>query len=449
MAQALKGHRPCGPIAILPWSDVVEDFLDHIGVSLRGFTEEMSGGWLFGYVTALQRAGVGSVIVVFSGRGREPARLLHRSSGTPIIVLPASWGYDRVREIVVNPYGWSTREMFGDRIGRRRVPYTMLRPFVPYLATPLRPLARVLRDERCSAILCQEYEYARFESAVFLGRLLRLPVFATFQGGTSPHSWLERRVRPLSLRRAAGLIIGSRDEALRVERTYRVPPEKIRQIPNPLDLEVWGRADRDVVRSELGVQRDVVVAWHGRVDIPRKGLDVLLESWHLVVGERAGRRLRLLLVGTGRDAPEVRRRLEHSPEGSVLWIDEYVLDKRRIASYLAAADVYAFPSRIEGFPVAPLEAMASALPIVAADAPGIAEILGDDERRGGIVVRPGDPGAFASALGRLLDDTELRLELSRRARRRVEWFSLESVGHQLAELLTGAGMSELDAPPGR
>ena len=39
-------------------------------------------------------------------------------------------------------------------------------------------------------------------------------------------------------------------------------------------------------------------------------------------------------------------------------VDEYVLDKRRVAALLSAGDIYAFPSRHEGFPVAPLEAMA-------------------------------------------------------------------------------------------
>ncbi len=435
MAQALKRGGASGPIAILPWSDVIEDFLDHLGVSLQRFAAEMSGGWLFGYVAALQRAGVGSLIVVFSRRARHPERLLHRSTGAPIMVLPTSRAYDRVRKVVQNPYGWSKAEMFGDPRGWRRLPYGMLRPFVPYLATPLWRLARLLRDERCSAILCQEYEYGRFESAVLLGQLLRVPVVASFQGGTSPHSWLERRVRPLSLRLATGLVIGSREEAQRVARVYGVPPTKIKHIPNPLETEVWSEGHRDVVRAELGVENDdVVVAWHGRIDIRRKGLDVLLDAWDTVVDRRPNRRLTLLLVGTGRDAPQLRRRLERSRERSVIWVDEYVLDKRQIARYLAAADLYAFPSRIEGFPVAPLEAMASALPIVAADAPGVAEILGADEHWGGVVVPPGDPAAFASALGELLDQPERRRQLSRCARQRVEAFSLDTVGQQLAEL---------------
>jgi glycosyltransferase involved in cell wall biosynthesis len=54
--------------------------------------------------------------------------------------------------------------------------------------------------------------------------------------------------------------------------------------------------------------------------------------------------------------------------------------------YLSVADVYVFPSRHEGFPVAPLEAMACGLPIVAAYAPGICDILSEGEESGGLVV---------------------------------------------------------------
>jgi hypothetical protein len=37
-------------IALLPWGDLIEDFLDTIGVSFEAFCNEMTGGWLFGYI---------------------------------------------------------------------------------------------------------------------------------------------------------------------------------------------------------------------------------------------------------------------------------------------------------------------------------------------------------------------------------------------------------------
>jgi glycosyltransferase involved in cell wall biosynthesis len=153
----------------------------------------------------------------------------------------------------------------------------------------------------------------------------------------------------------------------------------------------------------------------------------------------------LAFMGTGPDAGELHRRIEHSPLRNVHWIEEYVLDRDRIRRFLGAADVYAFPSRHEGFPVAPVEAMASGLPVVAADAPGISDLFSAGPEHGGLVVPRGEPVAFAHALQQLLTDRDRRRTLGANARARVEAaFSLPSVGAELA----GALFPERPARPG-
>jgi starch synthase len=76
---------------------------------------------------------------------------------------------------------------------------------------------RELRREGCGALICQEYEYARFDACVLLGRRMGIPVFATFQGGKRLWGTLQRFARPIALRHCAGLIIGPRQEIQRVQ----------------------------------------------------------------------------------------------------------------------------------------------------------------------------------------------------------------------------------------
>jgi starch synthase len=98
------------------------------------------------------------------------------------------------------------------------------------------------------------------------------------------------------------------------------------------------------------------------------------------------------------------------------------------------------PSRHEGFPVAVLEAMACALPVVAADISGVRDLLqASPDREAGAIVRSGDAGALADALGRLIDDENLSRELGSSARSVAENFSLEDVGTQLADVLLRNG----------
>src|SRR5205814_10032047 len=107
--------------------------------------------------------------------------------------------------------------------------------------------------------------------------------------------------------------------------------------------------------------------------------------------------------------------------------------------YLSAADAYALPSRSEGFAVAALEAMASGLPVVAADVSGVRELL-ESEPQGGLVVPREDPVALADALERALLDPELGVRLGRGGRQRVrEAYSTAVVGRQLRDFMTARG----------
>ena len=415
-----------------------EDFLDTLGVSFDTFRDQFVGSWMFGYIDALQQAGVRTVVFCTSARVNAPLRFIHEPTGAKVCVLPAPQAYRSIRRKMIKPYGMAIDEVFGDVQGARRTLFTALKEVAPYLATPLSLLARELRREGCNSILCQSYDYARFDSLVLLGKLLRLPVFATFQSGEDRLlGSIERIVRPRTLQACDGLIVGSRAEAKRIRLRYQVPYTKLARIFNPIDLKAWQAVDRGNARATLGIPNGARVAvWHGRVEIGQKGLDILLEAWGKVCRTRPGKDLRLLLIGSGNDAKELRQLIDAYQLSGVMWIDHFVHDRALLRTYLSAADVYSMPSRGEAFPVAPIEAMACGLPVVAADANGIPDILGGGDASGGLIVPSNDSEALAMALGQILDNEQWSRELGRKARNRVEAsFSLDVVGRQLRSFL--------------
>ena len=429
--------RAPATVALVDWSELLEDYLDNIGVTFESFRDEMTGGWMFGYIEALHRVGVRVVLFCVSARITETTRFTHAPTGADLCVLPASRAYRALRRRVLNPYATTLDEAVGMVQGRaRRAWWSAARELMPYLSTPIVALARELRSQRCDTLLVQDYEHARFDVCLLLGRLTGRRVYATFQGGDVSHRRLERALRRNTLQRADGLFVGARGETARLRERYAMTSEKIAHVFNPIDLSEWHPGDREMSRRELGLPQEArIVLWHGRVDFRRKGLDVLVDAWQCLCSERPDGDLRLVLVGTGGDAAELRAAIEG--KRGVVWVDEYVRDRARLQTYLQAADVYAFPSRHEGFAVAPLEAMASGLPVVAADAPGIDDLLEGGETSGGIVVTRGDATAFANALARLIDDEDLSRALGARARARVEEsFALEAVGARLKEVLT-------------
>ena len=400
-------------VALVPWGTPLEVFLDPLGATLDDFCERMTGGWLFGFAEALRLAGHEPSIVVSSRTASRACGRVHLPTGTPVSVLPAPG-----------------RSPIDGGPGLRR-DLSLYRSALPP------GLRGVLA--RSDVVLVQEYEEPRTDLLAWWAGRRGLPLLASFQGGVPP--WLsapvQRRVRGASVRRLAGVLVGSGEEADRVRGAYGIDPSRVHRVVNPVDTGAWRPGDRSSARARLGIPASaLVVAWHGRVDVPRKGLDVLVEAWRAACAARPQADLRLLLVGAGADEPELRRLL--SGTRGVHWLAEYA-GAAEVAERLAACDLWVSTSRHEGLAVAPLEAMASGRPVVLSDAPGAVDVVGRAEEHGGVLVRRGSSAAVAAAVLAALDDAPGLPARGLAARRRVEdAFSLPAVSRQLATAVTAA-----------
>lgn len=416
-------NQPQSTIALMPCGVLFEDFFDTVGVSLEVFRTEQTGGWMFNYIEALQLVGVQTVLIFVSARVSQTLCFKHEPTGAKVCILPAP--------ILHRSFRYITRKISNRRFYRHISSY--LRSLDSYLILPLRLLAHELKQHDINAIVFQDYEYPSFDVCVLLGKFIKMPVFATFQGGARQMSRLERPIRPLALRASQGLIIGPQTEIQRVQDKYQLLPQQIAHIFNPMDVTAWHSIDRGEARTALGIPQNArVVISHGRIDIAHKGLDILLETWQQICDERPNQELCLLLVGSGSDAPELQRRIAAMQLTNILWINEYIRDRDLIWQYLSAADIYVLASRREGFPVAPIEAMACGIPVIATDVNGIRDIFNENELSGGIIVPREDPKALALALDRVLDDETLRNQLGKQARKRAEQaFSFETIARQM------------------
>jgi glycosyltransferase involved in cell wall biosynthesis len=208
----------------------------------------------------------------------------------------------------------------------------------------------------------------------------------------------------------------------------------IANIANPIDAEEWRAIGREDARGRLGLPTFIVVN-HGRIDIRRKGLDVLLKAWSFFSEDPSSE---LVVIGSGQDKEDFAKLLFEARLPNVRWLSQYTTDRSLIRNWLSAADAYVTSSRLEGMPVAPLEAMACGLPIVATDAQGLPDILANGEESGGVLVGRDRPEEIARALKRLKENPEKRKRLGQAARKRIEQnFSLASVAAALDCFLAG------------
>ncbi len=181
-------------------------------------------------------------------------------------------------------------------------------------------------------------------------------------------------------------------------------------------VRVWGRtADtvlfdhrkRDVaLRHRLGVADGAALVLHvGRL-AREKNLDVLVEAWSRARAE-LGTRAAFLYAGDGPLAPRLRRAMPWA-------IRLGFLDVAELAALYASADLCVLPSRTETCGLVALEAMASGLPVVAADAGGFRESV--TTWHNGFLVQPDDARGLASAIAQLVLDPQLRHRMGAEAR---------------------------------
>jgi glycosyltransferase involved in cell wall biosynthesis len=205
-----------------------------------------------------------------------------------------------------------------------------------------------------------------------------------------------------------------------IARDYGVEHRRIHVVPEPIELDRW--------RSALDAAEELPRDPPGILCVahlyPRKHVAGLLEAV-----ARIRRAAILRVVGVG---PELERLKSLAArlrlQGRVEFAGQ--VSYERLAAEYRRATVFCLPSRQEGFGIVFLEAMAAGLPIVAARAGAVPEVLGGD---GGVLVPPGDPAALAAALERLLGDSALRAKLSDAGLVRVTRFDAPAVAEEFLD----------------
>jgi len=185
----------------------------------------------------------------------------------------------------------------------------------------------------------------------------------------------------------------------------------------------------DSIRQRFNL-RGRIISYIGRHD-PYKNLATLVKAFAaarpLIQGEVT------LVIGGKRDRrypqmDEAVASLDAATRERIVFTD-YVDEPTRLA-LLRASDLFVFPSKHEGFGLPPLEAMSLGVPVVAANATSLPEVLGD----AALLVEPEDVQAMARAMASVLNDPALGARLRDAGRRQAAKFTWEKCA--LAHLVT-------------
>lgn len=208
-------------------------------------------------------------------------------------------------------------------------------------------------------------------------------------------------------------------------------------IPCGTDIDRFGALPRQQAREQLGIDPETkLVLYVGRFD-RRKGIETLVRA--VAQSQLKDQNLKLIIGGGSRPGKSdgiERDRIEGIvKELGIETLTEFPgrLGDDDLSVYYAAADLCVVPSHYEPFGLVAIEAMASGTPVIASDVGGLQYTVVPEET--GLLVPPKDVAGFATAIDRILKNSDWQQQLGEAARKRVEnKFSWNGVAAQLGEL---------------
>jgi glycosyltransferase involved in cell wall biosynthesis len=212
---------------------------------------------------------------------------------------------------------------------------------------------------------------------------------------------------------------------------FLIDRARIASIPNGVDAErfkpVSEKEKREIKRA-LGLPVDLQYIVMAARFAERKRYEDLIFAWSLLASSYPDHCL--LLIGDGEERVRCERLVDCLGLSSkALFAGEQV----EMEKYFQVTRLFAFTSRLEGLPNVLLEAMSSALPIVATSIGGIREIV--THLQEGMLFAPGDRKALAESIKYLLDHPEEGMKMGAAARKKIlSEYAFEQIAPQFAAL---------------
>ena len=291
-------------------------------------------------------------------------------------------------------------------------------------------LLRHVREGRFDLIHCHLPVSAVVGRLV--GRLIGVPVVYTEHNKQERYHPITRRVNLATMGLNAAILSVSEDVKQSIEARWNGDRRKLRVLINGVNTQRFNPADYDKTRcrSELGLPAGVPIIGTVCVFRTQKRLD----RWMQLARDLKQQipEAYFVVLGDGPMEEQVKQlAITYQLKDSIVFPGRL----EEVRPYLAAMDIYLMTSEFEGLPIAMLEAMSMALPVVATAAGGIGEAIRSGEE--GLVEPVGEWFNLLPHLLQLVQNEQLRQQLGTAARRRVlAEFSIRKMAKELEAVYT-------------
>lgn len=258
-----------------------------------------------------------------------------------------------------------------------------------------------------------------------------------------PHTFHRRSRTQLRLtvrhsaKRAAHILTLSEHTRRDVIDTYGIDPARITAIPLAAPRHfspVEDNRELQRVRHTYGIDGPYILSV-GSIQ-PRKNLARLINAYASLRGKNIEAELpKLVLVGKNAWLyDETMRALAQTGLRESVILTGYVPESDLPALYSGAL-CFIYPSYFEGFGLPPLEAMKCGAPVIVGNQTSLPEVVGD----AALTVDPFDVASIEAAIEKLVNDSDLRQELSFKGRSRAETFDWRETARRTLQIYEQVG----------
>ena len=258
------------------------------------------------------------------------------------------------------------------------------------------------------------FSYAALRTARAAGAPLILTPFLHLATPGDPVHKHYTRPHQVRLLAESDVVVVQTELEAEAVRGWGIPREKVLKLGMAVEhAEVIG-GDGLLFLKRLGIPPGSAVVGHLATLDPNKGsTDLVLAVARLNLARPAHDPIYLVLAGPS--SPHFEEFLARLPEGVPPWLKLFgPMPPEGRADFFAALDLFAMPSRTDSFGIVFLEAWANALPVVAAAAGGVPDVVRDGET--GLLVPFGDLDLLSDSIARLLDRPALAQRLGKTGR---------------------------------
>lgn len=246
-----------------------------------------------------------------------------------------------------------------------------------------------------------------------------------------------------SVEEAAHIITVSAFIQTELEQLYPATRGKVTTVHNGVDHDAYFPRSAEVVAATLQSMQLSYAQYFlvlGTVE-PRKNIQAAVAA-HDTLSEADQKRYPLVIVGaSGWRTSAIEEALQSGVDKGSIRVLGYVSDAD-CRALVAAACALVYPSRYEGFGLPPLEAMASAVPVIASNRSAMPEVIAD----AGLLCDADNSDEFAAAMQLFIDAPEQRQQWGQRGYARAQQFSWAQCARETEALLAAVALSATKRP---